>query len=118
MSGIGSFLERYEFLNLTKSVTESQMSLYKQPNETWSQIGGKLYSVCWYNGLSIGAVGVDVAVYLFVSTLRSAGLFLPPPPKPPVFPFPQDNVEFINCAIKRAIWDWDLWARKEIEEAI
>jgi hypothetical protein len=118
MSGIGSFLERYEFLNLTKSVTESQMSLYKKPNETWSQIGNKLYHISLYNGLSIGAVGADVAVYLAVSTLRSMGLFCPPPPPPPVFPFPQDNAEFIDCAIKRALWDWDLWARKEIEEGI
>jgi hypothetical protein len=118
MSGIGSFLERYEFLNLTKSVTESQMSLYKKPNETWSQIGSKLYHITLYNGLSIGAVGADVAVYLAVSTLRSMGLFCPPPPQPPVFPFPQDNAEFIDCAIKRALWDWDLWARKEIEEGI
>ncbi len=118
MSGIGSFLERYEFLNLTKSVTESQMSLYKKPNETWSQIGSKLYHISLYNGLSIGAVGADVAVYLALSTLRSMGLFCSPPPQPPVFPFPQDNVQFIDCAIKRALWDWDLWARKEIEEGI
>jgi hypothetical protein len=118
MPGIGSFLERYEFLNLTKSVTESKISLYKKPNVTWSQIGSKLYHVSLYNGLEIGAVGADVAVYLAVSTLRSLGLFCPPPPQPPVFPFPQDNVEFIDCAIKRALWDWDLWARKEIEGEI
>ena len=39
MTGIGSFLRNYEFLNLTKSVTESQLALYKEPNKTWAEIG-------------------------------------------------------------------------------
>ncbi len=34
------------------------------------------------------------------------------------FPIPFDNVQFIDGAIKRALWDWDLTSRKEIEEEI
>lgn len=118
MSGIGNFLRNYEFLNLTKSVTESKLNLYKEPNKTWSQFGNKLCLISWYNGLSFASVGVDVTTYLAVSTLRSVGLFCPLPPEPPVFPAPHDNVQFIDCAIKRAVWDWDRSERKEIEEAI
>jgi len=118
MSGIGHFLRTYEFLNLTKSVTEAQLALYKEPNKTWSQIGGKLYSISWLNGLSIAAVGADVAAYLAVSTLRSVGLFRPAPPKPPVFPSPHDNVEFLDYAIRRALWNWEPLQKKEMEEAI
>lgn len=118
MSGIGSFLRSYEFLDLTKSVTESKMTLYKQPNKTWGDIGNKLANISYYNTLSIGAVGADVATYLAVSSLRGIGLFCPLPPAPPVFPAPFDNVQFIEDAIKRALWDWDLTPRKEIEEGI
>lgn len=118
MSGIGSFLRSYEFLDLTKSVTESKMALYKQPNKTWGDIGNKFASISYYNALSVGAVGADVATYLAISSLRSVGLFCPLPPEPPVFPAPFDNVQFIDGAIKRALWDWNLTPRKEIEEGI
>lgn len=118
MPGIGNFLRTYEFLNLTKSVTVSQMALYKAPHKTWSQVGNKLYQISWYNGLSIAAAGADVAVYLTVAALRRIGLFCPPPPAPPVFPSPHDNVQFVDSAIKRALWDWELSVRKEIEEGI
>jgi len=118
MTGIGNFLRNYEFLNLTKSVTESQMALYKEPHKTWSQVGSKLWNISCYNGLSVAAVGADVATYLFVSTLRGVGLFCPPPPQPPVFSAPHDNVQFIDQAIRRALWDWELSARKQMEEGI
>ena len=118
MTGIGSFLRNYEFLNLTKSVTESQLALYKEPNKTWAEIGNKLCLISWYNSLSIAAVGADVTTYLAVSTLRSIGLFCPLPPQPPIFPSPYDNVQFIDDAIKRAFWDWDYSVRKELEEGI
>jgi len=118
MSGIANFLRTYEFLNLTKSVTESQMTVYNAPSKTWSQVGSKLYHISWYNGLSIAAVGADVTMYLALAVFRRAGLFCPLPPAPPVFPTPHDNVQFVDCAIKRALWNWDAGDRKEIEEGI
>ena len=118
MSGVGNFLRTYEFLNLTKSVTETQMALYKEPNKTWSDVGNKLFNISWYNTLSVGAVGADVVTYLAVSSLRGIGLFHPLPPQPPVFPTPHDNAQFIDCAIKRALWDWNPSDRKDFEEGI
>ncbi len=118
MSGTINFLRNYQFLNLTKSVTEAQMCLYKEPPKTWSDVGNKLFHISCYNGLSVATVGADVATYLAISTLRRAGFFLPLPPAPPVFPTPHDSVQFIDCAVKRALWDWDPAVREELEEGI
>jgi len=118
MSGVSSFLRNYEFLNLTKSVTESQMALYQKPNQTWAQVGDKFYNICWYNLEAISAVGADVVTYLAVSAMRKCGFFLPQPPQPPTFPIPHDNVEFVGYAIQRALWNWDPAQRKELEEGI
>jgi hypothetical protein len=118
MSGIFSAVRNYEFLNLTESVTKAQMAVYKKPAQTWTQIGSKFYNICWYNGEAIAAVGLDVAAYLAISTLRACGLFCPLPPAPPTFPTPLDNAAFVNYAIERALWNWDYTPRKELEEGI
>jgi hypothetical protein len=118
MSGMISFLRNYEFLNITKSVTEAQLALYKKPTQTWGQFGSKLYNICWYNCESIAAVGIDVAIYSVVSSLRSCNLLCPLPPTPPTFPIPHDNVEFIRYTIERALWDWNLSDKKEMKEGI
>ena len=118
ISRVGGFLRNYEFLDLTKSVTEAQIALYKKPNKTWSQVIGKLCNISWYNGLSILAVGTDVATYLSVSTLRGVGFFCPILPQPPVFPVPHDNVQFLGYAIQRALWGWDSATRHSFEEDV
>jgi len=118
MTGIGSVLRNYDFLDMTKSVTEAQMALYKKPNKTWAQIGNKFYNICWYNTEAVAFVGVDVVAYLAISTLRGCGFFLPLPPAPPTFPTPLDNVDFVKYAIQRALWNWDSSLRKEMEEGI
>lgn len=118
MAGVFNFLRNYEFLNLAQSVTEAEVALYKKPNQTWAQIGSKFYDICWYNGETILAVGADVVTYLAISALRRCGLFLPPPPAPPTFPIPHDNVEFVQYAVERALWNWDPAIKKELEEGI
>lgn len=118
MTGIANFLRNYEFLNFHKSVNEAQAAVYKLPSETWGQIGNKFYNTCWHNGTAIAAIGADVGMYLTVSALRTCGLFRPLPPSPPTFPTPYDNVQFIQYAIERALWNWDLSAQKEIREEI
>lgn len=118
MSGVSNFLRTYDFLHLTRSVNEAQIALHKEPNETWGDISSKFCNICWLNCESIAAVGLDVVTYLAVSTLRGCGLFLPQPPAPPAFPTPHDNVEFVQYAIERALWNWNPALRKEFEEGI
>lgn len=115
MSGIYSYLCNYQFLNLAKSVTESQIALYHN-----KELGGswKCVTTLCNSNLQAWAVPADIVTHLFVSTLRSCGFCLPPPPPPPTFPIPHDNVQFLQYATQRALWNWDPSQRKEIKEDI
>ena len=118
MSSVLNFLRNYDFLKITQTVTEKQAMIYKKPHATWGQCGEKVLDICLYNVKSGFTIPADIITYLFVSTFRQIGCFLPLPPEPPVFANPHDNAEFIHNAIERALWNWDPTLRKEIEEGI
>ena len=118
MSGIANYIRNYHFLDFTKSVAEAELALCKKPDQTWTQIGSKFYNICWYNAKAIPTVGLDVITYLGVSALHGCNLFCPPPAAPPTFPSPHDNVQFIQYAIQRALWNWDPALKREMQEGL
>jgi hypothetical protein len=112
-----SFLRNYDYLNLTKSVTDAQAELYKAPHETWAQMGSKFYSICSSNAQSIAATGADTALFLFVSTMRSCGYFIQPLPTPDL-PNAHDNVDYLDNAIARGLSLWNPEKREAFKEGL
>ncbi len=117
MSEIGNFIRNYDYLNLTKSVTEEQTKLYEAPHETWAQMGSKLYHVCVCNTKAIAATGADTALFLFVSTMRSCGYFLKPLSAPDL-PNAHDNVDYLGNAIERALFFWEPEKKELFKEGL
>ncbi len=115
---IGNFLRSYSFLGLTKSVTEAQSEVCKQPNETYSQMASKMVKVSLLTGASVLAQFAEIPTYIAISSLRWCGCFNPLPPQPPAFPQPHNNAEFMDVSIDRALWDWKPELKNEMNEGI
>ena len=109
-------LRNYQFLDYHKAGVAEQMKMHQQTDLSSMD---KFKNVCWYNAEAIVRVGFDVGTYLtLISLLRPIGLCHPVPPAPPEFPTPHSNVELMDYAVRRALWNWGQSAQKEILEGI